>query len=204
MNEKLLKVSVQLKARGFETLCFDTAEDACAFVCRDIPEGACVGVGGSITVRQMNLHTRLREDGHKVFWHWEVAHADRHPVLREALNADAYLLSANALTEDGLMVQIDGTGNRVSAMCYGPKLVYVLIGRNKLVEGGYQHAVRRIKQIACPANAQRLGLDTPCGKTGKCDVSACTHSMCHAFLALEGPPSGNKMKVLLIDEDLGY
>ena len=204
MNEKLVKVKKALEARGFETLCFDTAAEASAFVRGDIAADALVAIGGCMTAKEMGLHTSLREDGHEVLWHWEVTPAERSELLHRAQQADVYLCSANALTEDGLMVQIDGTGNRVAAMCYGPKNVYVIIGRNKIVEGGYAQAVKRIKQIACPANARRFGFDNPCATVGKCNVAECKRSMCHAFLALEGAPGGNKTKVLLVDEDLGY
>ena len=204
MNEKLLKAASALEARGFKTVCFDTAAQAADYILADIPEGASVGIGGSMTVKDMALDLRLAEKGHDVYWHWTAEPAVRRAELERAMNADAYLLSANALTLDGLMVQIDGTGNRVAAMCFGPKTVYVIIGRNKLVEGGYQQAVARIKQVSCPANARRLNLDTPCGATGKCNVGACTHSMCHAFLALEGAPGGKRTQVILVDEDLGY
>jgi len=103
------------------------------------------------------------------------------------------------------MVQIDGTGNRVAALCYGPGTVYVVIGRNKIVEGGYQQAVKRIKQVACPANARRLNLPTPCGQTGSCDVANCkAGSMCHMTVAFDGAPGGKRTQVVLINEELGY
>ena len=204
MNDKLNRVLEALKTRGFDAQLFETAKEASDFIRSDIAPNAGIAVGGSMTVKQMDLHTLLREDGHSVLWHWEVSPAERPALLQQAKNADVYLCSANAITEDGLMVQIDGTGNRVGAMCYGPRTVYVIIGRNKIVEGGYPQAVKRIKQIACPANARRCGLNTPCALDGKCNVSACTQSMCHLFLALEGTPSGNKTKVLLVNEDLGY
>ena len=79
-----------------------------------------------------------------------------------------------------------------------------LTGSNKLVEGGYQQAVRRIKSVSCPQNARRLNLDTPCGKTGSCNVSACAKPMCSLFLALERAPGGKRTQVLLVDEELGY
>ncbi len=204
MNEKLIRVAEALNARGFHAVVCRTAKEASDFVRNDMPQGATVAIGGSMTVKQMGLEALLREDGHTVLWHWEVAPDKRPALLHEAMNADAYICSANALTEDGLMVQIDGTGNRVSAMCYGPRTVYIVIGCNKLVEGGYQQAVKRIKQVSCPQNARRIGLDTPCAATDKCNASACTHSMCHLFLALEGAPTGNTTKVVLVDETLGY
>lgn len=204
MNERLEKAAAALRRRGFETMIFDTGAQAVEYVRKDVPQGDVVAFGGCMTAKQLGLNDLMSEDGHTVHWHWEAAPENRPAVLREAMLADTYICSANALTEDGLMVQIDGTGNRVAAMCYGPKKVYVLIGRNKLVEGGYAQAVSRIKQIACPANARRYNLNTPCAETGKCNVSACTRSMCHAFLALEGAPTSNHMKVILIDEELGY
>lgn len=203
MNEKLLKAASALEARGFEAVCFATAKEAADYILSDMPEGASVGIGGSMTVKDMELDRLLAEKGHAVYWHWTAERANRRAELERAMNADAYLLSANALTLDGLMVQIDGNGNRVAAMCFGPKTVYVIIGRNKLVDGGYQQAVARIKQVSCPANARRLKLDTPCAE-GKCNAGACKHSMCHAFLAMEGAPGGKRTQVVLVDEDLGY
>ncbi|MBQ8616895.1 MAG: lactate utilization protein [Clostridia bacterium] len=204
MMNQLETVAKKLCDRGFEAAVFATREDAAAFILADVPADAQVAIGGSMTVKQMDLHTKLREAGHDVLWHWEVQPADRPALLHKAMNAPVYLCSANALTTDGLMVQIDGNGNRVSAMCYGPGTVYVVIGRNKLVEGGMQQAVKRIKAVACPQNARRQGMDTPCAKTGHCDVTACKTSMCHMTVSFDLAPNGKRTCVLLIDEDLGY
>lgn len=204
MNEKLMRAADALRARGFDADVFATAKEAAAFILADVPAGNTVAIGGSMTVKQMGLETLLREKGHSVLWHWEVAPAERPALLHEAMNAQVYLCSANALTEDGLIVQIDGNGNRVAAMCYGPGTVYVVIGRNKLVSGGLQQAVRRIKSVACPQNARRQGMDTPCAKTGSCDISACKNSMCHITASFDLAPNGKRTQVVLIDEDLGY
>ena len=204
MKERLEQVASAMRKRGFLVTVTDNADQAASFIRESIPAGAAVAVGGSMTVKNMGLHTQLREDGHKVLWHWEAAPADRRSVLLEAMQAPYYICSANAVTEDGLIVQLDGTGNRVAALCYGPSDVYMIIGRNKIVEGGYQQAVRRIKQVACPANARRLNLDTPCAKDGKCNTSACTNSMCNLFLSIEGASGGKKTHVVLVNEDLGF
>lgn len=204
MIEKLNQTAEKLRARGFGVSVFASADEASAFVLSDVPTGQTVAIGGSMTVKQMNLHEKLRQAGHRVLWHWEAAPADRPALLHEAMNAPVYLCSANALTEDGLMVQIDGNGNRVAAMCYGPNTVYVVIGRNKLVEGGLPQAVKRIKSVACPQNARRQGMNTPCAATGHCDVSACKTSMCHMTVSFDLAPNGKRTHVLLIDEDLGY
>ena len=205
MLHQLETIAAKLRDRGFDAAVFATREEASAFILSDIPAGAQVAIGGSMTIKEMDLQTKLREQGHDVLWHWEVPHAERHALLHAAMNAQVYLSSANAITTDGLMVQIDGTGNRVAALCYGPDTVYVVIGRNKIVEGGYQQAVKRIKQVACPANARRLNLPTPCGQTGSCNVSECkAGSMCHMTVAFDGAPGGKRTQVVLINEDLGY
>jgi len=204
MFEKLNHIAERLRDRGFDAAVFRTAQDAAGFILSDMPKDATVAIGGSMTVKQMNLHESLRKQGHKVLWHWEAAPADRPALLHEAMNAPIYLCSANAITEDGLIVQIDGTGNRIAAMCYGPNTVYVIIGCNKVVSGGLQQAVRRIKQVSCPQNARRHGLNTPCGETGNCDVTNCKSSMCHIVMSLELAPGGKRTQVLLVDEDLGY
>lgn len=203
MCDQLSRVADALRRRGFDAAVFESGEEAVRFILGDIPEGQTVAIGGSMTVKQLDLQTRLRQAGHEVLWHWEAEPAKRPALLHEAMNAPVYLCSANAITEDGLMVQIDGTGNRVAALCYGPGTVYVIIGRNKIVEGGYQQAVRRIKQLACPANARRLNLNTPCAKTGSCDVSSCTNSMCHITVSFDLAPGGKRTQVVLVNENLG-
>ena len=204
MFEKLNHIAERLRERGFEAAVFRSAEEAAGFILSDMPAGAEAAIGGSMTIKQMDLHTKLRAQGHKVLWHWEASPADHKAVLRAAMNAQVYFCSANAITEDGLIVQIDGNGNRVGAICYGPDTVYIVIGRNKVVSGGLTQAVRRIKQVACPQNARRFGLNTPCSQNGACDVTSCKSSMCHIIMSLELAPKGKRTQVLLIDEELGY
>ena len=127
MIEKLKKTAAALALRGFESHVFDTAQEAAAFVLEDAAPGAMVAVGGSMTIKELGLADRLREKGHEVLWHWEAAPADRPALLARAMHADLYLASANALTENGVIVQIDGTGNRVGAMTYGPKTVCLIV-----------------------------------------------------------------------------
>lgn len=194
----LEQTAAALRRRGFDAAVFETAKQAADFILSDMPAGQTVAIGGSMTAKQMDLPALLRADGHPVLWHWEVAPDARPALLHEAMNAPLYICSANAVTEDGLIVQIDGNGNRVAAMCYGPGTVYVVIGRNKIVSGGYQQAVRRIKQFACPQNARRQGLDTPCAKEGgACSVAQCARSMCHITMAFELAPSGKRTRCCL-------
>lgn len=205
MIERLEKTAAALRRRGFEAAVFPTAAEASAFLLHDMPAGQTVAFGGSMTAKQLGLETLLRANGHPVLWHWEVSPEQRPALLHEAMNAPLYVCSANALTENGLIVQIDGNGNRVAAMCYGPATVYVIVGRNKLVAGGFHQAVRRIKEVACPLNARRQNLDTPCAKEGgHCDSVHCTQSMCKMTVAFDRAPGGKRTVVLLVDEELGY
>ena len=194
MMEMLEKTAAALERRHFKAAVFKTAQEAAAFILSDMPDGASVAFGGSVTCQQMGLAQLLRENGHEVLWHWEAAPAERPALLHQAMNA----------TQDGLLVQIDGNGNRVAAMCYGPSTVYVVVGRNKLVSGGYTQAVKRIKEVACPLNARRQGLKTPCAENGSCNPAQCMSPMCHIVASFELAPGGKTTKVLLIDEDLGY
>ena len=202
--EKLEKTALALRRRGFDVVIFETAKEAADYLLTDMPAGETVGFGGCMTAKQMGLDTLLRAAGHKVLWHWEVDPADRPALLHEAMNAPLYVCSANAVTEDGLMVQIDGTGNRIAAMCYGPGTVYVLIGRNKIVSGGYAQAVKRIKEVACPLNARRFKLHSPCAENRPCNPAACEKPMCHITAAFDRAPNGKRTQVVLINEDLGY
>jgi len=203
MNEMLEKTAAALRGRGYDVILVGSAAEARDFIAGDIPAGQEVGIGGSETAYQLGIAQALRETGHTVHWHRGLSAAEAAPVRRAALLSPNFLCSANAVTQDGLIMQIDGTGNRVAALCYGPSTVYLAVGRNKIVAGGYQEAMRRIKEVACPQNARRLGLDTPCAK-GHCDVSACKKSMCNIVVTLERAPNAKVTKVVLIDEELGY
>ena len=203
MNEMLQKTAAALRGRGYDVTVVSSAAQARDFIANDVPEGQDVGIGGSETAYQLGIAEALRERGHAVHWHRGATAEQAVAIRRAALLSPCYLCSANAVTEDGLIMQIDGTGNRTAAICYGPSTVYLAVGRNKIVSGGYQEAMRRIKEVACPQNARRLGLDTPCA-SGRCNVSASKRSMCNIVLTLEHAPGAKTTKVVLINEDLGY
>lgn len=192
-----------LTRKGFPVHHAKTLADAKALVLKIIPEGAAVGFGGSVTLRDMGLYEALQETGRKPYWHWK-NDEPKPGVFALAAAADVYLTSSNAITADGCLVNIDGTGNRVGAMIHGPKEVIVIAGSNKMVDGSVPQAIARIKSVACPQNAQRLGLQTPCGLTGKCDASACEKGMCNVTSIIERPVGGHKITIVLVDEEAGY
>lgn len=200
------RVIAHLTRRGFIAQ-YLTPEQAVQYVLDHIAPEQPVGIGGSMTIRQLELDRRLSERGNPVYWHWLAAPEQRPQVLRKARDAGAYLCSVNALLEDGRMFNIDGNGNRVAASFFGPRQVFLIAGINKLVAGGREEAIARIKREACPANARRLGLDTPCARTGSCTPQGecfCEDRMCKTTVELSYCSPGHEVHVLLVDRPLGY
>jgi len=204
--QELLQQAIQeMQNRNFEVIPLSTAKEAYDLLLERIPLGATIGVGGSMTIRELDIVPALRERGQQVFWHWDVPAEKAAETRAAAQKADIYLASSNAVTKDGQIVNIDGNGNRVSSLFYGPKQVYLVISQSKLVDGGLNTAIARIKQQACPLNARRLGLDTPCAHTGLCKPAECGDDcMCRITVSLTRVPKGKKITVLLVEETLGY
>ena len=195
-------LSKSLSSRRFLPEVFDTAAEAKAAALRIIGKKS-VGIGGSATVRDMKLADSLLDNGNEVYWHWLAAKEAKQTARDKALNADVYMCSTNALTADGRLVNIDGTGNRAAGLIYGPHEVIVIVGKNKIVNT-LDEAVDRIKRDTCPENARRLGLDTPCAKTGKCYDCRTEARMCNVTFILEAPTRPVKaFHVLIVKEDLG-
>ena len=182
-----------LRRRGFEVEVVATKTEALGLVMKEAESAASVGWGGSESVKEIGARARLVESGKEIRDH--------------QLICDLFLLSANALTADGRIVNIDGTGNRVAASICGPKRVVYVIGRNKIVDGGLDEAIARIRRCACPPNAKRLGKRTPCGLAGACVGGEGCDSpdrMCKVTAVFDRKPTGISAKVILVDEDLGY
>ena len=193
----------RLRKRGFDAHSFATQQEAAAYLMTQIPSKATIGIGGSVTVRDMGLYATLCEKGHQVFWHWEALGEEVTKAREAAAGADVYLCSANAITKDGILCNTDGFGNRVAATIYGPKEVYFLIGRNKICDD-VAAAWNRVKNVAAPMNARRLNAKTPCAVTGKCESCLSPSVMCGATVFIERPTGGRTVHILMIDEDLGY
>lgn len=161
------------------------------------------GFGGSVTVTQIGLYEALQKKGNAVYWHWKSDSPEK--AQESAAHADWFVCSTNAITRDGRLVNIDGTGNRVAGMFAGPKKVILFIGKNKLVEGGIDDAIARIKRVACPANGRRLETGTPCALTGQCTDCSAPRRMCKVTSIIEYPPNLlSELHLVLIDEELGY
>ena len=192
-----------LQRKGFKPSVFESGEEALQALMQLVPEGAQVGIGGSSTIGDMKIAEALQLRGNPVYWHWLVAPQERPAEHERAAHADFYLSSTNALTEGGTFINIDGTGNRVAGMFFGPKNVVIICGRNKIC-ADEQAAIQRIKSVACPMNARRLGLKTPCSITDTCTDCKSSDRMCNVTTYLEHPTNGRTVYVYLINEDLGF
>lgn len=191
------KVKASLEERGFAVSCFATAEEAMDYLDGKL-DGKSIGIGGSMTIRDMGLDQRL-ETHNQVIWHWKDG------TTQEAAGAQVYLTSVNGLAETGEIINIDGTGNRVTSTIFGHEEVYFIVGRNKLAPD-YDGALWRARNIASPKNAQRLGKKTPCAVKGdKCYDCKSPQRICRALTVLWEAPTGiGRSEVVLIDQELGF
>ncbi len=204
MTKKVETVLQQLKQNGFEAVYFEKADQAKAYLLKEAASEQSVGFGGSWTLKEMGLFEALKEQGNKAYWHWQPEEGETPAsTLLKDMNTDLYMCGINALTLDGRIINIDGTGNRLSSMLFGHKHLYLVAGINKIA-GNLQEGMIRIKNEACPKNARRLGLETPCAITGKCENCSSPQRMCNATLILDRQPGGIPTTVVLIGEALGF
>ncbi len=205
MGEKsFAEVEKNLRERGFGVKCFETAAEAAAYLDSQI-DGQTVGFGGSVTLEEMGLYDLLSRHN-QVYWHWQpgASKEEQKKARFLASEASVYLSSVNGLAETGEIINIDGTGNRVAAMFYGHKKVYLIAGENKLAED-YDRALWRARNIASPLNAKRLGVKTPCAVKGdRCYDCKSPERICRGLAVLWDRPKGAEYEVILIHEKLGY
>ncbi len=201
--EQLQEFAKKLTQRGFQTQVCKDAQEAREAALSLVEEGASAGFGGSMTISQLGIYETLQEKGHAVYWHWKAEPQQRSAVMENARTADIYFSSANAILEDGRIVNIDGGGNRVSSLFYGPKRVVIVAGINKIC-GDLQDGIARIKREACPPNARRLGLKTPCAVTGTCADCRSPQRICNVTTVMEQPAMVKDVHVILVNEKLGY
>lgn len=195
----------QLAARGLQTTIVSTVAEAKTAIADMIPPGSKVGIAGSVSIEHSGVYEELVRKDCRVYWHSISKTAEEGEACRRnALQADFYLCSANAVTKDGRIVNIDGKGNRIAAIAYGPKTVIFLVGKNKLVAGGLDEAFAHIKNEVCPKNAARLNLNLPCRRNGYCVDCSSSQRMCNLNLIIDRVPRGRKYVVFLVDQVLGH
>jgi L-lactate utilization protein LutB len=169
-----------------------------------MPEGASVTWGGSMTLTECGLMDALRTANYEIIDRDTAKTPEEARVMySKQVMADYFLMSTNAITIDGELVNIDGRSNRVSCLCWGPQNVIIIAGMNK-VAPDVESAIKRVRNMAAPANCIRLNKNTPCAQTGKCGDCYSQESICSQVLITRRSSAPNRIKVILVGEELGY
>ncbi len=201
-NELLAKkVIAGLESRNMTGYYAATKEEALKKALEVIPEGSSIAMGGAMSAHEIGLVEAVKTGNYK-FIDRDAA-TDKRAAMLAAYDADFFLASANAMTEDGVIINIDGNSNRVSAIAQGPKKVLFIVGMNKVcsdVDG----AMKRARNVAAPINAQRFGLSTPCAKTGSCMNCKSPDTICCQFLITRYSRHEGRIHVILVNDNLGF
>ena len=197
------KVAEALNKRYFEAYYCSGRAEALEKILELIPQGHVVSWGGATTVDELGVKDALRQRGQAVIDRDTAKDAqERQEMLKKALTCDTFLMGSNAVSADGQLVNIDGTGNRVAALCFGPSQVIVVAGMNK-VAGDLDGAMRRAREVAAPINAQRFQLKTPCSVNGLCADCKGPDSICAQIVTTRLCKPAGRIKVILVGEALG-
>lgn len=205
-NERLgAKMVKAMQRRHFDAYYCATASEAKAKVNELIPDGASVTWGGTMTVRDMDIPKMLQERGTLKVWDRDKVETpeEKQEMYLRAFQADYYLSSANAITEDGVIVNIDGNGNRVAAITWGPQHVILVVGMNKVAQDP-EAALKRARSTAAPINAARFDIQTPCQLDGQCHNCNSPQSICNYIHFLRNSSKPGRIIVILVGENLGY
>lgn len=201
LGERMTKA---LEERHFGAYYCQSAEIASKQILSLIPKGCSVSWGGSMTLQELGITEKLKSGGWNVIDRSEgKSDEEKLALSRAALSCDTYICGANAMTEDGEIVEVDGNGNRVAALAFGPRQVIVVCGMNKVVKT-IDDAVSRARNRAAPINAQRFDLKTPCKKTGSCADCKSADSICSIVMRVRLSRPAERIKVVLVGETLGF
>ena len=193
-----------LKARHFDACYCATASDALSKALEWIPEGASVGWGGSMSIGEIGLQDAVLHGQYNAIDRRIAKDPDEKRYYEmNCMSADVFLTSANAMSLDGQMVNIDSIGNRVAAIIYGPATVIVVVGMNKVCDT-LEGAVNRAREIASPMNMQRFMANTPCAVTGVCSDCKCEECICNQIVITRHSRPAGRIKFVIVGEDLGY
>ncbi|CBK73440.1 Uncharacterised ACR, YkgG family COG1556 [Butyrivibrio fibrisolvens 16/4] len=195
------KVIKGLESRNMKGYYAADKEEALKIALELIPENSSISMGGAMSAHEIGLVDALK-NGNYNFIDRDAAE-DKRAAMLEGYDADYFLTSANAMTEDGVMVNIDGNSNRVSAIAQGPKHVLVIVGMNKICDD-VDGAMKRARNVAAPINAQRFGLSTPCAKTGSCMNCKSPDTICCQFLITRYSRHTDRIHVILVNDTLGF
>lgn len=205
LEQRINRVAAALKANQYAVHQLNSKEELITLLKEMIPKNATVSVGGSMTLFETGVMDLLR-CGDYEFWDRYASGlqpSDIRDIYIKSFNADVYFTSSNAITEDGTLYNVDGTGNRVAAMVYGPRNVYVIAGVNKLVKD-LDAAIARNREIAAPTNAKRLNRNTPCAVTGICSDCKSPEKICADYVLMGRQSIKDRVHVFLVNDHFGY
>ena len=209
MNENIVKrnellaqkVIKGLESRNMSGYYAATKEEACKLALSMIPNGSSVTMGGAMSAHEIGLVEALKNGDYNFID--RDAYDDKRAAMLMAYDADVFLSSANAISEDGVIVNIDGNSNRVSAIAQGPRKVIFIVGMNKVCDD-VDGAMKRARNVAAPINAQRFGLSTPCAKTGSCMNCKSPDTICCQFLITRFSRHKDRIHVIMVNDNLGF
>lgn len=209
MNENIVKrnellaeqVIKGLKSRNMTGYYAATKEEALRQALELIPEGSSIAMGGAMSAHEIGLVDALQKGNYRFID--RDAEEDKRAAMLKSYDADVFLSSANAMTEDGVLINIDGNSNRVSMIAQGPKKVVFIVGMNKVCKD-VDSAMKRARNVAAPINAQRFGLNTPCVKMGQCLDCISPDTICCQFLITRYSRHADRIHVILVNDSLGF
>ena len=198
------RVVKALESRNMEAYYVKTKEAALAKALELIPEGSSISWGGTMSAQEIGLTDALHKGNYDVYDREQVeTREEKEKIAHQALNCDFFIGSTNALSEDGVLVNVDGNANRVAAFAYGPKNVLLIVGMNKVVKTEAD-AMSRARNEAAPINAQRFGVNTPCVKNGSFFNCKSPQCICCQILITRFSKVPKRTKIILVDENLGF
>ncbi len=205
LQERAQRAVKALLKNGFDAIYVEDRRKARQEILKLIPEATSIGVGGSMTIREIGVLDDLAKRDHTIYDHWKPGLSPEEilGIRRAHLTCDVFLASCNAVTLEGELVSTDGIGNRVCAMTFGPKKVIIAAGANKVVKD-LQAGLRRVKEVAAPHTLKESGLPIPCVQTGVCIDCDSPLRMCRATVILERKPLQTDITVVVIGEELGF
>lgn len=205
MDERIAKTMAALEKNRMKPYYAENCAQMRDIVRSLIRDDALITAGGSMTLKDGGVTEMLMNEFGSAYIDRSAGktRAQVEEIFRKAFTSDTFLCSTNAITEDGELYNVDGNGNRVSAMIYGPKQVVVVAGKNKIVRD-MEQAVCRVETVAAPKNAARLGCETPCAITGKCAHCRSDARICCSYVRLGQQRVQDRIKVIIVDEELGY
>lgn len=202
--ENINKLKENFKLRNIEVEYFETLEEVKSYILNTIPIECTVGIGHSITLQKINITNSLLERGNIVYDKELAKDKEECKILKKkALITDWYITGSNAISIDGRIVNVDHSGNRVAAITFGPDKVIIVVGRNKIV-GTMDEAIERVKNISCPLNSKRAGFNPPCVTLNRCVDCVSRERVCNSLSIIEGQADGNRMKLLIVNEECGF